>query len=330
MRLNNKRNLNVEALRVVAMLSILMLHFSSILFSSKTGLIGSIESIVRSYFFIGVSTFAFISSYYGVKWNAMKFFKYEFMAVSLGGVIFIFDIVASGSFHLRSLFLLFPILSEVCWYYSAYILLMIVSPFLNDKLKTIDLKLFGFLLTIMMIICYGGNFIFHRNGTTFGLLFFIYFLGQYIRRRKIEISSGMAILIFFGSTSLMALATFMATNILDGELMKIICNNHNPLIIISAISLFFTFKNMKRNYIMCKGMAYIAPYTFAVYIIHVELLYLDLIPVDLFKFSNDFINTLIISLLVFSGCVLVEYVRIRLFGNWEEQIIKKVINKIGL
>ena len=70
MRLNNKRNLNVEALRVVAMLSILMLHFSSILFSSKTGLIGSIESIVRSYFFIGVSTFAFISSYYGVKWNA--------------------------------------------------------------------------------------------------------------------------------------------------------------------------------------------------------------------------------------------------------------------
>ena len=77
-------------------------------------------------------------------------------------------------------------------------------------------------------------------------------------------------------------------------------------------------------------MAYIAPYTFAVYIIHVELLYLDLIPVDLFKFSNDFINTLIISLLVFSGCVLVEYVRIRLFGNWEDQIIKKVINKIGL
>lgn len=50
MSLNNKRNLNVEALRVVAMLSILMLHFSGMLFSSKTGFIGSLESTVRSYF----------------------------------------------------------------------------------------------------------------------------------------------------------------------------------------------------------------------------------------------------------------------------------------
>ena len=44
-------------------------------------MIHATELAVRSYFFIGVSTFAFISGYYGVKWNAGKFLKYESMTV---------------------------------------------------------------------------------------------------------------------------------------------------------------------------------------------------------------------------------------------------------
>lgn len=61
------RNLNIEALRVIAMLSILLLHISGRLFVSEDNMIHAAELAVRPYFFIGVSAFAFISGYYGVK-----------------------------------------------------------------------------------------------------------------------------------------------------------------------------------------------------------------------------------------------------------------------
>ena len=170
------RNLNIEALRVVAMLTILLLHISGRTFISENHIIHTIELAVRSYFFIGVSTFAFISGYYGVKWNTSKFFKYESMAIMWGGIIFILNFLISSQIQIKSFLLFIPLLSEVCWYYSAYILLMIVSPYINEGISSMSLEKYKFLLILMIVICYGGNFIFHRNGTTFNILFFIYFL----------------------------------------------------------------------------------------------------------------------------------------------------------
>lgn len=324
------RNLNIEALRVIAMLSILLLHISGRLFVSEDNVVHAAELAVRSYFFIGVSTFAFISGYYGVKWNIGKFLKYESMAVMWGVIIFMSNILLLGGGELKSILLFIPILSEVCWYYSAYVLLMLVSPFLNDKIKSMDLRQYSLILILMMIICYGGNFVFHRNGTTFNLLFFIYFLGQYIRRRNFELSTGKALLIFFMSTTLTAVAVCASSNIMEGKLIRFICNNHNPLIIISAISLFFAFKNMKSEYAVFQILAKAAPYTFAVYIIHAELLYLNLIPFHSLMFSNQFLCTLVVSIAIFIVCASAEYIRLRIFSNIENNIIQKFINRYKL
>lgn len=259
------RNLNIEALRVVAMLSILLLHVSGRIFISENNAVHTLELAVRSYFFIGVSTFAFISGYYGVKWNTAKFFKYESMAIMWGGIIFILNFLISNQIQLKSLLLFIPTLSEVCWYYSAYILLMIVSPYINKGINSIGLEKYRILLVLMMVICYGGNFIFHRNGTTFNILLFIYFLARYIKITGFEMSSKRSLFIFFASTTFTALSVVFANNFLGGKLLKIICNNHNPFILISALSLFFAFKNMSNVSVICRLLSKIAPYTFAVY-----------------------------------------------------------------
>lgn len=250
--------------------------------------------------------------------------------LSCGGVIFLINLLIINKIQLKSALLFIPVLSEVCWYYSAYVLLMLVSPFLNDKIRSIDLRQYSLILILMMIICYGGNFVFHRNGTTFNLLFFIYFLGQYIRRRKFELSTRKALLVFFTSTLLTAVAVYVSSNVMEGKLVRFICNNHNPLIIISAISLFFAFKNMKSEYTVFRILAKAAPYTFAVYIIHAELLYLDLIPFHSLMFSNQFLCTLVVSIAIFIVCASAEYIRLRIFNNIENSIIQKFIDRYKL
>ena len=49
------------------MLSIIMLHYSGEIFPQEGDFGYVVGRIIRSYFFLGVSTFAFISGYYGIK-----------------------------------------------------------------------------------------------------------------------------------------------------------------------------------------------------------------------------------------------------------------------
>ena len=68
----NKRNQNVEALRVIMMLLIIMMHISARVFciNDVSTITGNVRVALfygfRSFTFIGVSTFAYISGFYGV------------------------------------------------------------------------------------------------------------------------------------------------------------------------------------------------------------------------------------------------------------------------
>lgn len=81
----SNRNGNIEMLRTIAMLLVLLLHISSYLFDKAGEIAYTLDCIFRSYFFLGVSVFAFISGYYGVKYNGRKMFNYEMMGLFWGG-----------------------------------------------------------------------------------------------------------------------------------------------------------------------------------------------------------------------------------------------------
>lgn len=83
--ISHNRNANIEVLRVIAIFLILCLHVSGEIFTKDGIMYTSTAVLFRSYTFLGVSIFAFITGYYGTKWDSKKFFKYEFMSVSWGG-----------------------------------------------------------------------------------------------------------------------------------------------------------------------------------------------------------------------------------------------------
>lgn len=160
-----KRNLNIEALRVYMMLLIVLLHATGTYIDlhnirSSFGLgVGWLFGY-RSITFLGVTTFAFISGYYGVKLKFSKCLAMELMALTYGLFVLLLCIynhtdVTFGT--IRNY--LFPICSGNLWYFSCYMMLLIVSPLLNVGLEAIDKTIFEQSLMIFMFIVYGFRFI---------------------------------------------------------------------------------------------------------------------------------------------------------------------------
>lgn len=93
--MKQQRNSNIEALRVLLMLLIILLHMSGEFYDIKElrlkhdDIISSSILSLRMIFLLGVNTFAFTSGYFGIKTPpgqiGRKLVKYELLALSWGG-----------------------------------------------------------------------------------------------------------------------------------------------------------------------------------------------------------------------------------------------------
>lgn len=180
------RNLSIESLRVFLMFLIVTLHLSARVYDIESS--GNVFTLallhgIRSVCILGVSTFAFISGYYGVKFNLQKFLRYELMAL-FWGVVFCCIGILYGEFNYR---MLFPTASGELWYFSAYMILMLLSPFLNAGISLMTKKQFTLVLALLFIVVYGGQFILRYGvGHDFLVIITIYLIGQYLHKYPIE------------------------------------------------------------------------------------------------------------------------------------------------
>ena len=264
------RNESIEILRVVAMLFVVMLHMSGAFANPEAD--GTLENALhhafRSICFTGVTIFAFISGYFGVKWNSKKFFDYEIMAITFEILVFIFTIFFIPYYSINtSLRSLFPIAGGSHWYFSAYMIFMLLVKFLPPPAKIAPSN--RLVLVILLFVTYVIQFIFKTNGTTFLMFVEIYMIGRCLRSNPIlwiENHCGKIMMVtLFLNAALFFFAAY--SKFLNGKFLHILANNHNPLIFISAICLFYFFRNHSFNTnsgIFCR----LASYMFSVYFIH--------------------------------------------------------------
>src|SRR5574344_1541016 len=233
-------------MRVLAMLLIVTMHITGKIFPLEeyhnTINCWNISLFIglRSFLFLGVSFFSFLTGYFGTKWNLQKAIKYELMAISIGGGILLLSIFVFHSLKIRLAFaLLTPLISRGCWYYSAYIVLMLVAPFLNEGVKVINQKTFTIILFILIFISYIGNFVYNRDSTQFTLLFVIYMLGQYLRKYPVQfLTTTHATIILATTLTLNFLLTFVFSYFFGFKIVKYLENNYNPLLITSSVCIF--------------------------------------------------------------------------------------------
>lgn len=331
---SKERNSNVETLRVLMMYLIVLLHFFARVFDlgnpdKYSPFIFSAIQGIRCICFLGVSTFAFISGYYGIKWSLKKFLKYEILATIWEVVFYAMGMAYEGA----NLKMLFPLSSGYHWYFSAYMILMILAPVLNKGMESLSKEQLKTVCVFLVLIHYAGQFLFPGSiGSEFLILVVIYVLAFYMRKYPVQYFEKHALFIFCTSLLLNIAIAMAAGKYLDytieawqAKLLSKFATNNNPLVIISSVSLFFYIKNLKTY--RFRSIARFAPYMFSVYIIHCCALGIG--KFEELLYINSFTFLFLSTILVVISCSFAEYIRQKLMGNIENKFIEAIVEKLS-
>lgn len=223
----------------------------------------------RSFTFLGVTTFAFISGFYGVKFHVGKFLSMEFMALFYGIIVLLALYLRSMEIHLNDVRnLLFPITSNHLWYFSGYMILMCVSPLLNEGVKELSKESFKGALGMLMLIIYGARFVSGGVNADFFNLLLVYLLGRYLKNYPCMFLISYRYRIFWSCVSLnFILSFFFGCNGLY-KINLLFEGNNNPITALGAISLFYIFLNMNKTLWINTIISKFAPNMLAVYVLH--------------------------------------------------------------
>lgn len=173
---------------------------------------------------------------------------------------------------------IFPTIFANNWYMTCYIMLLLLYPFLNIIVKSIDKKQL-FRINLLSIIVYFGicfvktNLLFNTSLVVFVV---IYFLVAYIRKYCINfVKDKKANIILLILSVVISIASLIVLNYIELksgikviELIKFATNN-NILLLITGFSLFNLFLNIN---ISNKVINYISSLSMLIYVIHENIL----------------------------------------------------------
>ena len=210
-----------------------------------------------------------------------------------------------------------------------YVILMLLSPFLNDGVERLDKRALLFVILMLSFSMYGVQWFHARNASMPLLLFFnTYLVGRYIRLYPIKWLEKCKYLIFI--LGLVALVTEpMALHFagLDSK-MKFVGGNFNVLILIVDIALLLICNGHQK---MGKGNM-LTRNVLAVYLIHESgigrMILHDYIFHDGVQFNIAYILTIVAVVVVV--CVAIEEIRKRLFNKLENRMIMKIDSLLNL
>lgn len=173
---------------------------------------------------------------------------------------------------------IFPTIFANNWYMTCYIMLLLLYPFLNIIVKSIDKKQL-FRINLLSIIVYFGicfvktNLLFNTSLVVFVV---IYFLVAYIRKYCINFvkdkKANIILLILSVAISIASLIVLNYIELKSGiKVVKLIifATNNNILLLITGLSLFNLFLNIN---ISNKVINYISSLSMLIYVIHENIL----------------------------------------------------------
>lgn len=271
------RDSNIEALRIVAMFLILMVHvnfFSIGEPSTEEAIEKPLSTFSRCFFesisLVGVNLFVLISGWFSIKFTFRRLWSFVFQAVSIITVVYLIGLLTGYASVNEIQIKECLFLSRQGWFIKAYIGLMIFSPLLNYYIANASKKEYEVLLvcffsfqTIYSCFTDGATFI-QYGYSTFS------FVGLYLLARYVRIY-GHTLINRAGIFCLISFVGYVAWGYLPvrfGVMRIFYMSLHytNPLNIALALGLLLITVNRKPCY--NKIINYIASSTFAVYLCH--------------------------------------------------------------
>lgn len=293
------------------------------------------SQIENALFQTGVSIFVIISGYFQINTTFRKLAKIE-VTVILYSVIstIIWCAVQDGSSSsIVKAFI--PISTGKYWFMTAYMVLMIIAPFLNKSIDAMEKHTFEKLLLVLICTFYLFPTVIYYHvlgdaGKGVGNFVTLYFLGAYIKKFMAPIRKN-KVLIF-------TLVSSYSINVLSNTVISFIggigarspfARDCSVLILVESVCIFLLFLNinMTSNFVNTVSKGAVSIYLFER---TVRLLITEYV-IDVQMFSEKwywcFIN-LSFAVLTAAICLSIEFVRNSIFGNLENGLIVKLENVV--
>lgn len=350
------RSTNIEWIRIVAMLLIMISHFSFHGFNQPLGGYSNISNtpnVVFLRFFVtgnlGNALFMIITGYFLCKSQRMKISKLvsvviQVLTYSLVCYIIYTVVYDQAHFRLRDVYVAAtPLIHTTYWYFSSYVIVYLLHPYINRGIANLKqnelLFLIGTLVVIWGIIPDFLNVKFGRSD--FLVFVFYYLIGSYIRLFVIEKKDNLVCRRLLGNIwsylpkvlglclSLWLIVAIVASYS-SAQLSDHITRLYrigSPLTILFAITIFLIFL-MSKEIKHSNAINTVASCIGGVYLIHdnpyvSSVLYTNVFHLERYsELQGLFLITIGFVVLTFVVCVIIEFVRKSIYGFIEKQVTK--------
>lgn len=314
----NRRESNLELLKIIAMFGIVLCHiystFSVALDNDGVAFFDKFSFSVIQYFIFQIFiTLGYFSNL--IFLVCSSFFLLEDMTLKLKKVF----ILWTKTFLVSVIFLLIyyllgikleneviinsflPISKENNWYITAYLVLYIIHPFINMIINNINKKQHFAISLILFIVYFVFDFLFvekafYKND----LIVFIsvYFIVAYLKKHTFSNNTKIYKFLLFGTSIIFYGCIFINFAIFPINIKWHVLNN--PILLIMSISLVFICANAKLN--NNKLINRISSYSLLVYLIHDNIIFKEITrPKIISKIMNTFgVNNIVVIVLITS------------------------------
>ncbi len=335
-----ERESSFELLRLLCIYGIICMHFFGTYYMTCTGVDRIYGITINSAFNMGVTIFMLISGYFGIKYDFKKVVKFELIiwTYSIAGVIV--KCVMAHSFSLsavggakEAVKAVFPVLTGKYWYMTAYMIILILSPFINQISEKLDEQSFRRLLMILLFFFYiAPTFIYidivGDRGKGVINMFIVYLIGRYIKKyRDCDYSLKklvMWLIIVIGSgTAINSLLTFIVKK--SGGMFGPFWRECSITILFGSILIFLIFK---RIHFKSRIINYVAGSVIAAYLfegtVRSVLKQLPFVKSILSNKSYLPFYVTVFSMLVLVICIFIDIIRKGLFFKLEQLLVEKL------
>ena len=335
-----KRDNGLDLLRIISMLMVVSLHFWS-----HGGLVGGTlttgsanwfaGNLLHPFVLVAVNCFVLLSGYFQctskfkLKRVVSTWLQVAFYSVTL----YVAAALYLGNFSLsETVKHLLPAITEQYWFITAYLLMYIMSPFLNCMIDAMDKRMHRLFCCVLLgIFCVAANlaYIYDFTGVDGGYTFLwfciLYVVAAYIRKHvPVEKKHRKWGLLVYGVCALgVGVARFVAhyatTWLLGVPMLTSFFYSYNSMLVVpAAIGLFMAMRTVNVSGKAAKIVSFFAPLAFGVYLIHdhpsIRPMLWSILKPYTFASSPWMIPYWIACVLgIFIVCCLVEWVRQKIF-----------------
>lgn len=341
-----QRKSNIELLRIFTMYIIVVHHIalhSGFVFESGLHINKLIVQFLQLGGKLGVDIFIIISGYFmicshddnkQIKYKGFRLWlQVEFYSIISLAITFLigrYDMLTSENI----MYSVFPVIWRQYWFFSVYVIMIFLSPYINIIINKLDRKEHKRLLITLVIIWSVIQTITNKNVESNELSFFLllYIMGAYIRKYLNVVKIKYCVVMLFidmfftlSSVTIIDYLEYYIPGLCKYETYFFGLQKVNICILALLIFLLFREINIKPNKLINTA----ASTMFGVYLIHDNIFMREYLWKDIFKLYDYQCNNcigiiiMIVAFIVMIVAALLDLVRQKIFENKIDSLIKK-------